>query len=158
MQASYVVFLLQPHHNNLGKRIIKAPKLYFYDTGLVCQLLNITQQSLATHALRGNIFESFVLAEMHKHYFNIGKIPPLYFWRDKVGHKVDCIIDNGEALTGIEVKSSRTVNQRFFDNIAYWKALRGKEKTETFVIYAGSTVQPRTNKSIVSWQEMDTVF
>ena len=158
LQSSYIIFLLQPHHNNLGKRIVKTPKLYFYDTGLACQLLNITQQSLATHPLRGNLFESFVITEIYKSYFNRGQIPPVYFWRDKVGHEIDGIIDKGGVLTGIEVKSSRTVNQRFFDNITYWKKLKGNDKASACIVYAGSKEQPRINPDIFSWQEVDAVL
>jgi len=157
LQASYVIFLLKPYHKNFGKRLIKSPKLYFYDSGLACHLLRIKREELATHPNRGNLFESFVLSEILKSYYNRGDIPPVYFWRDKMGHEVDCIIEDGQKLIPIEIKSSRTINSRFFENLQYWNKITGVER-ENVVIYAGSSKQPTGYANVVSWEDVDKIL
>ena len=115
LEASYIVFQLRPHHANFNKRLVKAPKLYFYDAGLVSWLLGIqTPQQLETHPLRGNIFETFIVAELMKFRLNCGEQPGLYFWRDSNGIEVDVIIEHGRHLIPIEIKSGKTVARDFF--------------------------------------------
>ncbi len=97
LEAGYIIFLLKPYHKNFNKRLIKMPKLYFYDTGLACFLLGIQNTSqLATHYLRGSLFESFVLSELIKERFNKGIEPNCYYWRDKTGNEIDCVIETGK--------------------------------------------------------------
>jgi len=96
LQTSYLLFLVQPHFGNYSKRLIKSPKLYFYDTGVLCSLLGIeSSQDLFTHYSRGGIFESFIFSELLKEFYNKGRQPHIYFWRDSAGHEVDCIIEKG---------------------------------------------------------------
>ncbi|MCB9492776.1 MAG: ATP-binding protein [Epsilonproteobacteria bacterium] len=158
LQASYVIFLLQPFHKNFGKRLIKSPKLYFYDPGLMCYLLGIKQQELALHSQRGALFESLVITEILKHFYNRGKTPQVYFWRDKTGHEIDCIVQEGQKLTLVEIKSSRTINQRFFDGINYWKSFATDENIESFVVFAGGQDQGRSRPDLVSWQSINDIF
>ena len=115
LEASFIIFLLRPYYRNFSKRLIKSPKIYFYDTGLLCHLLNITStDQLTTHYLRGGIFESYVLSEMLKYQYNHGLEPSLYFWRDQQGKEIDCIAESGSRLIACEIKSSRTISSDFF--------------------------------------------
>lgn len=158
LEASYIIFRLRPYHANLGKRIVKTAKLYFYDPGLVCFLLQINQETIANHPYKGNIFESFIIADILKHYYNSGKIAQIYFWRDKTEHEVDCIIEQGQKLTPLEIKSSRTFNTRFLDGLNYWAKLAGEKSTDGRVIFSGSSEQVRAHNALVSWQSIDEIF
>ncbi|MDD4538128.1 MAG: ATP-binding protein [Lentisphaeria bacterium] len=134
--ASYTIFLLQPHHRNFNKRLIKSPKLYFYDTGLLCYLLNIrSAEELEYHSLRGEIFETYVIAEVAKACYNAGIEPPLYYWRDSQGHEVDLLIEHGEQLLPIEIKSAQTLSASMFAGLNYWQKLAGPQ--EGMLIYGG---------------------
>jgi len=131
LKASFICFTLQPHFNNFNKRIIKSPKLYFYDTGLLCYLLKIlNSETLSTYPLRGNIFENWVVSEKIKKEYNSGKEPPFYFWRDTKGHEVDLVIDEGNYLFPLEVKSSYTANPDFVKNLDYFIKLQKKSRTK----------------------------
>ena len=115
LEASYVVFQLQPHHRNFNKRLIKTPKLYFYDTGLAAWLMSIRESAqMETHPQRGAMFENWVVSELLKSRFNHGLPANLYFWRDRAGHEVDLLIENSNQLIPVEIKSSQTVNAEFF--------------------------------------------
>lgn len=124
LQASYVVFLLPPHHRNLGKRVVKTPKLYFIDTGLAASLLGITEPAqLAPHPLRGALFETLVVSEFLKARFNAGWPSNLYFWRDNVGLEVDLLLETPEALLPVEIKSTATVRGELFAGLRKWCAV-----------------------------------
>ena len=140
LEASYVVYLLQPYHQNYNKRLIKSPKIYFYDTGLACALLNIqTTEQVSTHYLRGSLFENLIVSEVLKHFYNQGKEAPCYFWQDQVGKEIDLIVEMPTAVKAFEIKSSMTLNTTFFKNLTYWKGLVTPEtQVETHVIYAGN--------------------
>lgn len=158
LEASYIVFILRPYHENFGKRLVKAPKIYFYDSGLLCSLLQINQEDLASHPNKGNIFESFIISDILKHYHNNGTDPRVYFWRDKTEHEVDCIIEDRQKLIPVEIKSGRTFNQRFLDGINYWDALEHQKSTKGYVVFAGASQQTRTHPALLSWQLIDELF
>lgn len=159
LQASYIVHLVQPHHTSFGKRLIKTPKIYFYDTGLACYLLKIKEEELATHPSRGGLFESFIITEVLKWYYNHGKVPSVYFWQDKTGHEIDCVIDEGSnILIPIEIKAGRTASPRFFEGLEYWNELAEDKQKNNFVVYAGESKQMRGYANLVSWQSLDTIF
>jgi len=112
LEASFIIFRLYPHHVNFNKRVVKMPKLYFCDTGLAVSLLGIErEEQLALHPFRGNLFENFIIAEFLKYRFNQGLRSNLFFWRDNVGHEVDLLLQNGDQLTPVEIKSGQTVTQ-----------------------------------------------
>jgi predicted AAA+ superfamily ATPase len=157
LQASYIIFLLPPHYKNFSKRLIKSPKLYFYDTGLACSLLKITATQLPTHYLKGGLFESLMIAEIAKHSYNQGMVPNLYFWRDQVGHEVDLIIDNGGVLTPIEIKAGKTISNSFFDNLTYWKQLAHSDPADGFLLYTGKDNQKRSNGTVLGWRSVTRV-
>jgi predicted AAA+ superfamily ATPase len=158
LEASYIVFLLRPYHVNLGKRIVKTAKLYFYDPGLICSLLKISQEDLASHPNKGNIFESFIISDILKNYYNKGIDPRVYFWRDKTEHEVDCILEEKQKLVPIEIKAGRTFNQRFLDGLNYWNTLAKDKSKQGFVVFAGASKQVRAHGALVSWQSIEKLF
>jgi len=154
LEASYLIFLLSPHHQNFNKRLTKSPKLYFYDTGLVCLLLNLqSSEQLFMHPIRGALFETWVLSELFKRQFNQGVRPNLYFWRDSQGHEIDVLIDKGDKLIPIEIKAGQTINSDYFKGIHYWQDL-SKQKEGAQLIYAGEENQIRSSIEILSWKSL----
>ncbi|TJZ63298.1 ATP-binding protein [Sphingobacterium olei] len=138
LEASYVIFRLPPFFRNIGKRLVKSPKLYFYDTGLACFLLGIeNEQQLATHPLRGAIFENMVVLEFFKNRYNQGKLPHLYFYRDKSQHEVDLIEEKGTKLYAYEVKSAKAFTKNFIKSLGYFRNVVGDDVVSTQVIYDG---------------------
>ncbi len=154
LESSFIIYLLRPHYKNFNKTLIKRPKVYFYDTGLVCSLLGISNaEQVALHPLRGALFESLVVTELVKQRTNAGKPVNLYYWRDKTGHEVDVVIDNGLSLVPIEIKAGKTVNNEFFGNITYWSKLSGA--TSGYIAYAGNQIEERSNGiTVLNWFEL----
>lgn len=151
LKTSYVSFTLEPHFRNFNKRLIKSPKPYFFDTGLLCYLLRITDPvQIATHPLRGAIFENWVVAETLKSFLNEAKEAPLYFWRDSKGHEVDVIVDRGTYLEAIEVKSSATFDPSFVDGLRYFGKLQGR--MEGTVRYGGDESFAFQDFNVSSWR------
>jgi hypothetical protein len=154
LEASYIVYLLRPHHRNFNKRLVKAPKLYFLDTGLLCYLLRIrSADDLVSHASRGAIFETWVVSETLKNFHNRGAEPDLYFWRDSTGHEIDLLIDQGTIQIPIEIKSGQTIASDFFSDINYWKALARRPDGDAGLVYGGDTSYKRQGVSVVSWSD-----
>lgn len=155
LEASYLLFLLPPHHRNLGKRLTKSPKLYFLDTGLACWLMGIhDQEPLRFHAQRGALFEAWVVAELLKGRFNRGLPSNLYFWRDSAGNEIDVLLDQGERLLPIEIKAGTTINPDYFSGLNKWRALAGDAALQPLLIYAGSEAQTRTQADILPWHQV----
>lgn len=154
LQASYLLFLLPPYHVNFGKRLVKARKLYFYDTGLLCWLLGIqAAEQLAAHPLRGSIFETFVLSELKKSCLNRGIPAQFHFWRDSNGNEVDLLVETGGKVIPIEIKSGQTLNRDFFIGLERWLALAGGLAHAPALIYGGSHRQERKGIRILGWQD-----
>jgi uncharacterized protein len=138
LEASYVVFRLQPFHANIRKRLVKTPKLYFYDVGLATFLLGIeTEKQVMTHPLRGSLFENMVLVELLKHRANQGKRINLTFYRDAKGNEVDAIIDIAGRIVAVEIKSGQTVSKSYFNGLATLERAFGDGIAEKIVVYAG---------------------
>lgn len=155
LETSYIIYFLRPHHRNFKKRLVKMPKLYFYDTGLAAYLADIEdKQHLLHHPLRGALFESFVITELLKARLNEGKQSNLYFWRDKSGHEIDCLIDESKRLVPIEIKSGKTVAEDFFDNLQYYQNLSGVNPKDSFVVYGGGQAQSRSLGRVVPWDHL----
>jgi predicted AAA+ superfamily ATPase len=155
LEASFIIFLLKPHFRNFNKRLTKTPKLYFYDTGLACSLLDIrNEKTLALSPFRGNLFESLIIADFFKQYYNLGMSnPPLYFWRDQNGRlEVDCIIDHGDSLYPVEIKSNQTLTPSFFSTLSKWNELAQTDPQKSAVIYGGDKKQTREQGEILGWQ------
>jgi len=158
LEASFIIYRLHPFYKNYSKRLIKSPKLYFYDTGIACSLLGIrTPEQLTTHSLRGGLFESWVISEFKKKYFNIHREAPLYFWRDNKGKEVDLVIENIEKFYAIEIKSGKTINSSFFDNLNYIESIAANDISQKILIYGGNQNQKRSNSTVLSWKNINEV-
>lgn len=154
LEASYVLFLLRPHHVNFSKRLVKSPKLYFFDTGLLCWLLGIqASDQLATHPLRGAIFETFIVSELMKNFLNHGERPLFHFWRDSNGNEVDVIVDVGDRLMPVEIKSGQTINRDYFTGLSRLMALAGKHAMVPTLIHGGSGDYEHGGIRVIGWQD-----
>jgi hypothetical protein len=160
LETSLLIVLIRPHHKNFNKRLVKMPKLYFTDPGLAAHLSGIQNaDDLGYHPLKGGLFESLILTEFLKIRYNAGKESNLYFWRDKLGHEIDCIIEYaGSDLIPVEIKSGRTASSDFFKEIAYWNGLSGNTPDRSFVVYGGDQHQRRTAGQLIGYQEMGPIF
>lgn len=155
MEASYLIYLLRPHHRNFNKRLIKAPKLYFLDVGLATWLLGIhTPEQLRFHAQRGAIFETFVVTEFLKSRFNQGLPSNLFYWRDSKGLEIDLILEAGDRLNAIEIKSGQTIVPDFFSSLKLWGKLAGQADLPSWLIYGGDKALTNENISIVPWKNI----
>lgn len=154
LEASFIVYLLRPHHRNFNKRLVKSPKLYFVDTGLLCYLLRVrSPEELVTHAARGAIFETWVVGEILKNYHNRGVEPDIYFWRDSAGHEIDLLIDEGASQIPVEIKSGQTVAGDFFRDLDYWRTLAGQPDASAALVYGGDESFKRRGVSVVAWSD-----
>lgn len=154
LEASYVVYLLRPHHRNWGKRIVKMPKLYFIDTGLAAALLGIqTPAQLSPHPLRGPLFETLIVSEYLKARFNAGFPSNLYFWRDNVGLEVDLLLEEAEGLRPVEIKSGATLTEDLFKGLRKWQAIAGPESLPPRLVCAAPENQLRNGIEVRRWQE-----
>ena len=154
LQASYVIFLLQPYHVNFNKRVIKQAKLYFYDTGVACSLLELKDTHSLSHSyMYGHLFENFIIADLMKQYHFCGTQPPLYFWRDKNGSiEVDCLINQGYQLVPIEIKSSMTMRNEYFDGLVKFQEISNNSVVKKYVVYGGDLTEERNPGLMISWK------
>lgn len=159
LEASYVVFLLQPFHKNIKKRLIKSPKLYFYDVGLVCYLLGIENLAhLESHPLRGYLFENLVVMEILKYRYNHGKKNNLNFYRDSVGNEVDVIYNIGANQLPIEIKAGETVTSSFFKGLNAFEKVIPDLPYGKLVVYAGGHGESRDQITIAQFPEISTIL
>lgn len=143
LQTSYIAFLLNPFYANLNKRLTKTPKLYFYDTGLLCFLLGITEPGqLVNHPLRGSIFENLAVVELLKKRFNDGKLSNLCFYRENSGREADIVKEEGDRLDLYEIKSSKTYNKSFERNLTYLNELLSPKVRDKIIVYDGEPIPP----------------
>ena len=157
LEASYIVHLLPPHHQNFNKRLVKTPKLYFLDTGLATWLLGIqNNEQLTTHVQRGALFETWVIGELLKARYNVGETSNLYFWRDRSGHEVDLLIDHGTHLSPLEIKTGQTINQDYFKGLNFWRKLAGETSGQAWLVYGGDTRQSRSDVTVLPWYEINS--
>ncbi|HLE16782.1 MAG TPA: DUF4143 domain-containing protein, partial [Syntrophales bacterium] len=155
LEASYILFLLQPHYKNFGKRLIKSPKLYFFDTGLASWLLGINDvKQISIHAMRGPLFESLAISELLKGRFNKGLASNLYFWRDNTGNEMDVIAEQADRLIPIEIKSGQTVTQDYFTGLKKWRTFAGASAGPAFIIYGGNESQKRSGVEVLPWRDL----
>jgi len=156
LEASYLVIRLPPYHRNFGKRLVKTPKLYFLDTGLMAWLLGIRDaSSLLTHAARGQLFETWVVSELVKQRFNAGQSADLFFWRDNVGNEVDVVYETVQGLQAIEIKSGTTVASDWFQGVGKWCSWVGEEALSPILVYGGQDTHERQGGQVLSWQALD---
>lgn len=136
LEASYIIFRLPPHFRNFSKRLIKSPKLYFYDTGLLCWLLGIREHNqVAVNLLRGSIFDNLIVSELIKERYAKGERSILHFWRDRSGLEIDVIIDTAQAMLPVEIKAGQMITQDYFSSLSKWASLA--QVHQSFVVYGG---------------------
>ena len=157
LQAGYVVFLLQPWHNNIAKRQIKSPKLYFYDVGLASWLLGAEdERHVKYHPLRGNLFENLVIMEALKYRYHRGERSNLYFWRDGKGNEVDLLVENGPDIAPVEIKSGATINDDYFKGLRTFTGKLSCQPKTSALVYAGTEQQKRSDLTI--WRAADVAM
>jgi hypothetical protein len=153
LQTSGLVALLRPHYENFSKRLIKTPKLYWLDSGLLCHLLRVTGPGeLDTLPEKGALFESFVVAELFKAFAHRGLEPDVFFWRDSTGREVDAVAERGRRRLPLEVKASMTVQKGFFKHLDFWRELDTLDRSGGgALVYAGARRMTRRGHEVVPW-------
>ncbi|HMQ89956.1 MAG TPA: ATP-binding protein [Flavilitoribacter sp.] len=155
LKTGFQVFTLPPYFQNFDKRIVKTPKLYFYDTGLACSLLSIrSTDELSLHFARGPLFENFVIAEIMKNFFNRGIRPNLYFWRDHSGNEIDLLVEEGGQLFPLEIKAGQTIKSDYFKGLRYFAQISGIPAENAGLIYAGDLNIPTAEGRVHSWDQL----
>lgn len=153
LEAGSILFPIRPYFKNFNKRIVQTPKLYFYDTGLLCYLLGIEmEEHLRLHPQRGSIFENAVACELLKEQLNKGRTPELYFWRDRSGFEIDFLLPKGPVLDAVEVKSGKTVTGEFFRSLERWRDIAGNSAGNTCLIYGGEEEYRRNGHCVLPWK------
>ena len=160
LEAGYIIFLLPPYYRNISKRLVKSPKLYFYDVGLAAFLLGIeNEKQISRDPLRGSLFENMVIAEALKFRLNEGKRSNLYFYRDSKGNEVDLLLVNGPDIFPIEIKSGMTITRDYFKGLKYFSKLFPDHiPGGGGIVYGGQEVQNRTDISIVPFSRLENLF
>lgn len=156
LESSYIVYQLQPYFSNFNKRITKSSKLYFYDTGLLCFLLKITDaESVILSSLKGSLFENYVITEFIKKNYHNNLLRDVWFWRDAVGHEVDFIWQKTEKLNLVEIKATETIMQDMFKGLNYFEKLKPELIESKSIIHTGLFDQKRTIGSVKSWKSIE---
>jgi len=155
LEASYILFRLPPFFRNIGKRLVKSPKIYFCDTGLLCFILGIeNEKQLETHPLRGAIFENMVVLEFFKTRYNNGLLPNLYFYRDKSQREIDLIYEQGNSLYAYEIKSAKSFTKSFMSNLEFFRKTVGNDVVSTQLIYDGETDIPDSENGMLNFRNV----
>ena len=157
LESSFITYRLPPYHKNFRKRIVKTPKLYFYDVGLAAYLLGIRRkEDLDVHFAKGALFENMVINECYKNYFNQHERPAFYFWKDSNNLEIDLLIDKVSSREIIEIKAGKTIRPTFFKNIKAYDNLDTRTAGK-WVVYGGDDLQIRNGISIISWANISEV-
>ncbi len=155
LEASYIIFRLNPFHANFNKRLIKSPKLYFYDTGLACSLLGITQpDQLKTHYLKGGLFENLVILDMYKSELNKGVNKALYFWRDSNGNEIDLLWEDGQKINLAEIKYNNTFSQNYLKGLNSFLAPVNYKLNKKWLVLGNHTPQLRAHIHITGYKKV----
>ena len=154
LEASYVVKRVAPYFRNYGKRLVKAPKLFFLDTGLCAWLLGIqTPKQLSSHFARGALFETLVVGEALKWQAAFSHGQPVYYWRDNIGNEIDVLIEQGDSLTLVEVKSGQTFQSEWLRSLDTVARHIG-QPVKRAVVYGGNIRQSRGNIAVLGWHDL----
>lgn len=155
LESSYITFQLQPYHQNFNNRLVKTPKLYFYDTGLLCYLLGIRAPGeLIENRLKGNVFENMILAEYQKQNHHRYLHRDYYFWQDRDGHEVDMLLRKLNGFDIYEIKATQTITSALFKEMDLFASLVPSEQVNKTLIYGGMENQERTNYKVLGWQNV----
>ncbi len=157
LENSYVIFLLQPYYKNFSKRVTKSPKLYFYDTGLLCNLLRISDVSqINNQSVKGALFENMIISEYaKKKYHKNERQTDFWFWRDSEGNEVDLLIEKPQETEIVEIKATQTVMSDLFKGLNYYAALETEVKLTKTLVYGGTERQERSVAQVLPWNEVD---
>jgi predicted AAA+ superfamily ATPase len=159
LEAAYIVFRLQPWFVNFNKRIVKQPKIYFYDTGLASYLLGLrNNHEIATHYLRGNLFENFIISELFKENFNRGQNFRFWFWRDNHNNEIDLIIETGKQHLAVEIKSGETFRNDFVKSLSLWSRLSNTPAKDLFIFYGGDKSMLFQDINILEWKNASSIL
>lgn len=151
LEASFICFRLEPWQPTIRKRVTKTPKLYFYDVGLASMLIGIEKSSqIATHPLRGGLYENMVIVDVLKHRYNCGATNNLLFFRDSNGNEIDLLYLMADKMIPIEIKSGKTISQDYFKGINHFTKTFDTATYGSFVVYSGATEQKRSNCKVVN--------
>lgn len=154
LEASYLVLRLPPFHQNFGKRLVKTPKLYFLDVGLMAWLIGVRDAAtIETHSARGALFETWVVSELVKQRLNIGEPADLYFWRDNVGNEIDVLFETRGGLQGIEIKSGATFASDWPASALKWKGFAEGKALAPWIIFGGEGDYQRQGCQVRGWRE-----
>ncbi len=154
LEASYLVLRLPPYHRNFGERLVKTPKLYFLDVGLMAWLLGIHDlATVETHSARGALFETWVVSELVKWRFNAGLGADLFFWRDNVGQEVDVVLETAQGLQAIEIKSGATFASDWPQAARKWASLADTPTLPPLIVYGGTGRYARQECEVSGWRE-----
>ena len=155
LESSYIVFLLQPYHQNFNKRLVKSPKLYFYDTGLLTYLLGIrTAKDLEENRLKGNVFENMILAEFQKQNQHLYLHRDHYFWQDSNANEVDLLMKKGQGFSIFEMKATQTISSALFKEMDKFEQIAAPMPVNKTLIYGGNENEKRTKYRVLSWQNV----
>jgi predicted AAA+ superfamily ATPase len=155
LEASYLVTRIQPYYQNFGKRLVKTPKLYFLDVGLMAWLIGIRDTvTLDTHVSRGALFETFVVSELIKRQYNQGQNADLYFWRDSIGNEIDLLLDTPQGLQAIEIKSGSTFASDWIKGFKVWKRNTQVNTLIPRIIYGGTDSYDREGHQVMGWPDI----
>ncbi len=155
LEASYLIHLLPAHHQNFRKRIVKTPKLYFLDPGLVAWLLGIEKtEQIHSHAMRGAVFESFIVSELLKSRYNIGLRSNLYYWRSRAGLEIDVLLDRGERIDPLEIKSGKTIASDWFQSLRRWLNLAEASGGNPYLVYGGARGRKQQGVHVIPWHHI----
>ena len=158
LQASYVVRLLPPYHTNFKKRLVKTPKLYFYDTGLACRLLDISNHKhIAQHPLRGALVENWVFGELIKGFLNRGSKGNLFFWRTHGGEEIDFVADTGRETMLVEVKSGMSLHTEWTKPLRTWAQRADGKSTWPCVVYGGDNRSNTHGCTFLGWRDIGVI-
>lgn len=153
LEASFIAFRLKPYHNNFNKRIVKTPKVYFYDTGLLAYLLGIRElKDIQVHFAKGQLFENFIILEKLKQTCNSKSHDNFYFWRDSSGNEIDLLIERGKQLVAVEIKSGKTITPDFFNALNQFT--KDKSGIKAYLVYGGNETQKRSGLTALGFHEL----
>ena len=157
LESSYIIYLLQPFYKNYNKRVLKSPKLYFYDTGIASFLLGIRNTNdLKNHFARGALYENFIINELMKNCYNKRVQPQFYYFRDSNGNEVDLLIEQADFTYAVEIKSAKTVNDNFFRGLDYFKNL-DDTKVKTVCVFGGDEHYTYKKNLVLGWKNLDAI-
>lgn len=158
LETSFIIYLLPPWFDNINKRLVKSPKLYFYEVGLVSYLLGIMNPAqVQRDPLRGGLFENLVINEIIKNCYNVGIDPPVFYYRDKHGNEVDVILSVANEIIPIEIKSAETFHSEFIKNLLYLKRIYPERIQKSFLAYDGAQEQKNEEINFINFKNINKV-